>query len=66
MAAPLAGLRIVDLTQYQNGPHATVVLSDLGATVLKVESPAGDPGRILAVSKDGELWLRLRLRLFPD
>ena len=37
-SGPLAGLRILDLTQYQNGPHATVVLSDLGADVLKVST----------------------------
>ncbi|HIE83478.1 MAG TPA: hypothetical protein EYQ00_06315, partial [Dehalococcoidia bacterium] len=31
---PLAGLKILDFTQFQNGPQATVMLSDMGADVL--------------------------------
>ncbi|MBU6266585.1 MAG: CoA transferase [Sphingomonadales bacterium] len=43
---PLAGVRILDCTIWQNGPFATVMLSDLGAEVIKVEDrTAGDPGR---------------------
>jgi crotonobetainyl-CoA:carnitine CoA-transferase CaiB-like acyl-CoA transferase len=43
---PLAGVTILDCTIWQNGPFATVMLSDLGATVIKVEDrTAGDPGR---------------------
>ncbi len=44
--APLDGITILDLTIFQNGPWATVMLSDMGASVIKIENPAGgDPGR---------------------
>ena len=43
---PLSGIRIVDLTRAQQGPFATVMLSDMGAEVIKVEEPGiGDQGR---------------------
>jgi len=44
---PLAGLRVVDLTQYESGPSATQLLAWLGADVVKVEPPGGDPSRSL-------------------
>ncbi len=51
---PLDGITVLDFTRYQNGPHATVMLSDMGATIIKVEMPAvGDPGRSLGVGADG-------------
>ncbi len=54
MPGPLDGIKILDLTRYQNGPHATVMLSDMGAEVLKVEMPGnGDPGRSLGIAEDG-------------
>ncbi|BAI71358.1 alpha methylacyl-CoA racemase [Azospirillum sp. B510] len=50
----LNGLRIVDLGQYLPGPHAAQLLGDLGATVVKVEPPGGDPLRRLGpVDGDG-------------
>ncbi|MBI2761297.1 MAG: CoA transferase [Chloroflexi bacterium] len=54
MPAPLEGIRVLDFTRYQNGPHATVMLSDMGADILKVEAPdEGDPGRSLGRRPDG-------------
>jgi crotonobetainyl-CoA:carnitine CoA-transferase CaiB-like acyl-CoA transferase len=44
----LAGLRVLDLSQYLPGPYAALMLADLGAEVVKVEPPGGDPGRTLA------------------
>ena len=44
-ANPLAGVRVLDLSQTLPGPFCTQVLADLGADVLKVEPPAGDMTR---------------------
>lgn len=38
---PLAGLKVLDLTRALAGPYATALLSDLGATIVKVESIKG-------------------------
>ncbi|TCM87574.1 CaiB/BaiF CoA transferase family protein [Rhodovulum steppense] len=45
MAAPLAGLRVIELARILAGPWAGQVLADLGAEVIKVEAPEGDDTR---------------------
>ncbi len=42
---PLAGVLVVDLTRALSGPQAAMMLGDLGARVIKVESPVGDDSR---------------------
>jgi crotonobetainyl-CoA:carnitine CoA-transferase CaiB-like acyl-CoA transferase len=41
VTAPLAGIRVLDLSRLLPGPYATLVLADLGAEVVKVEDPNG-------------------------
>lgn len=52
---PLAGLVVVDFSQYLSGPSAALRLADLGARVIKIERPGvGDAGRRLAIK---DLWM---------
>ncbi|MCG8511299.1 MAG: CoA transferase [Rhodospirillales bacterium] len=44
-SGPLAGITIVDLTRVLAGPFCTMLLSDLGARIIKVEPPGGDDSR---------------------
>ncbi|WP_425417678.1 CaiB/BaiF CoA transferase family protein [Oricola indica] len=48
---PLAGLVVLDMSQFLSGPYATLRLQDLGARVIKIERPgAGDLSRTLYLS----------------
>ncbi len=51
-ASPLEGITVVDFTAHIAGPYATKILADLGARVLKVERPEGDPARRSPPFKD--------------
>ena len=50
---PLDGLTVLDFSTMMAGPHCTRMMADLGATVVKVESPDGDHMRKLRPRKSG-------------
>ncbi|GAB3933346.1 hypothetical protein GCM10027614_04080 [Micromonospora vulcania] len=53
-AGPLAGLLVADFSRILAGPYATMLLADLGAQVVKVESPGGDDTRTwMPPTRDG-------------
>ncbi|MFD9665087.1 CaiB/BaiF CoA transferase family protein [Rhodococcus sp. NPDC059968] len=52
---PLAGLRVVDLTRVIVGPYATQFLGDMGADVIKVESPVGDLTRSVGAQRHADM-----------
>ena len=54
MTGPLQGVKVAEFSQIIAGPFAGVLLSDLGADVIKVEPPRGDPWRRPAVGAQGE------------
>jgi CoA:oxalate CoA-transferase len=45
MSGPLDGVRVIEISMFQQGPVAGMRLGDLGADVIKVEPKTGDPGR---------------------
>ena len=59
----LTGLKVVELGHYIAGPFCTRILADLGAEVIKVEPPGGDPFRGWGEAKDGHsVWFSVHGR----
>lgn len=58
-ARPLEGVKVIDMTTYLAGPFAAKMLADLGADVIKVEMPTGDPYRYVGPMREGTsiYWL---------
>jgi len=54
LANALTGLKVIDFTQVMAGPTCTLCLADLGADVVKVETPTGDLSRALSPWVNGE------------
>jgi len=52
----LQGVRVVDLTRILSGPFCAMLLADIGAEVIKVEPPGGDPLRAQGVIVEGLSW----------
>ncbi|HVZ07239.1 CaiB/BaiF CoA transferase family protein [Rhodopila sp.] len=60
---PLTGLKVLEIGHYIAAPFCTRILADLGAEVIKVEPPGGDPFRGWGAAKDGHsVWFSIHGR----
>lgn len=50
----LTGIKVIDFTNYLPGPFATLRLAEMGAEIIKVEPPEGDPARHTVITKEGK------------
>ena len=57
---PLHGIRVLDISTVYAAPITAMLLGDMGAEVIKIEHPVGDPARTHGASKDGHgLWWKV-------
>ena len=60
---PLTGLKVLEIGHYIAAPFCTRILADLGAEVIKIEPPGGDPFRGWGAGKDGNsVWFSIHGR----
>ena len=55
MAGPLHGLRVIELASIGPGPHAGMILGDLGADVVRIERPGGKLGGVPTTKREATL-----------
>src|ERR1700691_2586613 len=62
-SGPLVGLKVLEIGHYIAAPFCTRILADLGAEVIKLEPPGGDPFRGWGAEKDGHsVWFSIHGR----
>lgn len=55
---PLSGVKVIDLTTVISGPYITQILGDMGAEIIKIETPAGDLTRSLGETISDDLTIQ--------